>query len=188
MFTLDSLLQTYLTLASLLSRSAKTVLNLRDKKQKEIAIYVFIVMMIFTIFAVGKFTSLFHLSVRTSLVLTATLHPRLGSIFTASLIYSLDIVRVSFDEVRRGVIACYVDAAGSCSNCNCSLAEVEQDTCVSSEPQCPEWTSQDVSKIIQTQLKQSATLAAIFFIYAFSALRFGFGLRYSQAQYQIAYV
>jgi len=53
---------------------------------------------------------------------------------------------------------------------------------------CLEWTSQDVSKIIQTQLKQCATLAAICFIYAFSALRFGLDLRRAQSKYQIAYV
>jgi hypothetical protein len=35
--------------------SAKTVLNLRDKTHKEIAVYLFIMMMILTIFAVGKF-------------------------------------------------------------------------------------------------------------------------------------
>ena len=51
-----------------------------------------------------------------------------------------------------------------------------------------EWTSQDVARIIQTQLKQSATLAAIFFLYAFSALRFGFSLRGSVSKYEIDYV
>lgn len=51
-----------------------------------------------------------------------------------------------------------------------------------------EWTNQDVTRIIQTQLKQSATLAAIFFLYAFSALRFGFSLRLSVSRYEIDYV
>ncbi len=35
--------------------SAKTVLNLRDKTHKEIAVYLFIIMLILTIFAVGKY-------------------------------------------------------------------------------------------------------------------------------------
>ena len=35
------------------NRSAKTVLSLRDKKQKVIAIYLFIAMIFFTIIAVG---------------------------------------------------------------------------------------------------------------------------------------
>ncbi len=42
--------------------SAKTVLNLRDKTQKEIAVYVFIFMLILTIFAVGKFFLLTYLT------------------------------------------------------------------------------------------------------------------------------
>lgn len=111
------------------------------------------------------------------------------AIFTASLAYSLDIVKVELKDNFRGTIACYVDAVGSCSNCKC----LDDDTCIPEEGAeevviCPEWTSQDVSKIIQTQLKQSATLAAIFFIYAFSALRFGFVLCKAQSKYQIAYV
>jgi hypothetical protein len=112
-----------------------------------------------------------------------------GAIFIASLVYSLDIVRVSLRDPRRGNIACYVDASDSCTNC-CNLNPLAEDEreCNESEPQCPEWTSRDVSRVIQTQLKQSATLAAIFFIYAFSALRFGFDLRRSQSKYQIAYV
>ena len=54
--------------------------------------------------------------------------------------------------------------------------------------QCPEWTDSDILKVLQTQLKQSATLAAIFLIYAFSALRFGFILRSHVSRYQIEYV
>jgi len=110
------------------------------------------------------------------------------AIFTASLAYSLDIVKVELKDEFRGTIACYVDAVGSCSNCKCldeiCIPEVGEEKVVI----CPEWTSLDVSKIIQTQLKQSATLAAIFFIYAFSALRFGFVLCKAQSKYQIAYV
>jgi len=41
--------------------SAKTVLSLRDKKQKDIAIYLFIIMMIFTIGAVGKDLFISHI-------------------------------------------------------------------------------------------------------------------------------
>jgi len=51
-----------------------------------------------------------------------------------------------------------------------------------------EWQTGDVVRIIQTQLKQSASLAAIFFLYAFSALRFGFSLRASVSKYEIDYV
>ena len=110
----------------------------------------------------------------------------LGLIFTASLVYSLDIVKVTFEDNRRGIIACYVDSnSSSCTNCDCDEPEFY---CPPEARQCPEWTSRDVSRIVQTQLKQSVTLAAIFFIYAFSALRFGLDLRRSQIKYQIAYV
>ena len=51
-----------------------------------------------------------------------------------------------------------------------------------------EWANGDVVRIIQTQLKQSATLAAIFFLYAISALRFGFSLRLTVSSYEIDYV
>jgi hypothetical protein len=105
------------------------------------------------------------------------------AIFTASLAYSLDIVKVELKDDLRGTIACYVDAVGSCSNCKCLVEACSPEVVI-----CPEWTTQDVSKIMQTQLKQSATLAAIFFIYAFSALRFGFVLCKAQSKYQIAYV
>jgi len=83
-----------------------------------------------------------------------------------------------------------VDAADSCSNCECLNSDFEEGEgeCDMDIAMCPEWTSQDVSKIIQTQLKQCATLAAICFIYAFSALRFGLDLRRAQSKYQIAYV
>lgn len=128
--------------------------------------------------------------------------------------YTLNFVNI-FDEKNRGRIACYIDAAKSCTGC---CADDELCGGLISDQICPgtfnqnlcvphlisldlkriantflpcltlEWTSQDVSKIIQTQLKQSATLAAIFFLYAFSALRFGFSLRASVSKYEIDYV
>lgn len=145
--------------------SAKTVLNLRDKKQKVVAIYLFIIVMMFTIGAVC-------------------------ANFIASLGYSLSIVKVSLSDNVRGNIACLLDAVGSCSNCYCDEETINDGTCTFN-PEftvCPQWTSSDVSKIVQTQLKQSVSLAAIFFIYALSALQFGFSLRKAQSNYQIDYV
>jgi len=52
------------------------------------------------------------------------------------------------------------------------------------------WESarEDFRIVLLTQLKQSAALAAIFFLYAFSALRFGFTLQSQISRYQIDYV
>jgi len=141
--------------------SWKTVFSIRDKMHKKVAVYGFIVMMVLTIFAVA-------------------------SIFTASLIFSLNIAPVDFDDENRGIIACFIDAANSCTCCDDDNGD---DVVVTNcDKKCPEWTTQDVARIIQTQLKQSATLAAIFVLYAFSALRFGFSLRTAVSKYEIDYV
>lgn len=158
--------------------SSKTVLNTRDKAQKQIAVYVFIGMVILTIFAVG-------------------------AIFIASLIYSVSLVDIGFTDNQRGSIACYVDAVDSCSNCNETITTLqEKPGCNQTEigflgekeiPSddcriCPEWAKGDVVTIMQTQMKQSATLASIFLIFALRSLRFGFVLRSAMARYEIDYV
>ena len=56
------------------------------------------------------------------------------------------------------------------------------------ELRCPEWTLDEVTKVLQSQLKQSATLAAIFIVYAVAVLRFGFVLRGHLSKYEIDYV
>ena len=104
-------------------------------------------------------------------------------VFAASLVFSVDLVDYGISDEERGSIACYVDTANSCTNCYPNDEGWDP-----TEPQCPEWTLDDVVKVLQTQLKQSATLAAIFLIYAFSALRFGFVLRSHVSRYQIEYV
>ena len=76
-------------------------------------------------------------------------------------------------------IACGVDTADSCSNCDGSIEGMDL---------CPEWNLDDVTRVLQTQTKGSATLAIIFFLYSFSALRFGFVLRKHVTMYQIDYV
>eukprot|EP00978_Attheya_sp_CCMP212_P004547 scaffold9919_cov55-Attheya_sp.AAC.1 len=129
------------------------VLNSRAKKQKQIVVYMFIATMVCTVFSVA-------------------------AIFVASLIYSINLVDVPLTDRLRGDIACYIDSAQSCTQCN-NLDGLQE---------CPEWSDDDVIKVIQTQLKQSATLAAIFLLYAFSSLRFGFVLRSHISRYQIDYV
>jgi len=138
--------------------SAYSVLNSRDKQHKQIAVSLFIATMLLTIFI-------------------------LVVIFAASLVFSVDLVDYGISKEERGRIACYIDTANSCTNCY-----PRDDFWDPEEPRCPEWTNDDILKVLQTQLKQSATLAAIFLIYAFSALRFGFVLRSHVSRYQIEYV
>jgi hypothetical protein len=85
---------------------------------------------------------------------------------------------VGLKEGQRARIACSIDTVDSCTLCGNRLGLTE----------CPEWSTEDVFKVLQTQLKQSATLAAIFLVYSLGALRFGFVLRKHVRQYQIDYV
>ena len=139
--------------------SGYSVLNSRDKQHKKIAVSLFITTIILTIFFVG-------------------------AILAASVVFSVDIVDYGINDDDRGQIACSVDTANSCTNC----FDKNDINNRNEMRQCPEWTDSDILKVLQTQLKQSATLAAIFLIYAFSALRFGFILRSHVSRYQIEYV
>ena len=98
-------------------------------------------------------------------------------IFATSVFHSVTIVDVPLDDNQRGKAACNISAP-TCSYCGNTVGERE----------CPEWTHDDVLSVIRTQLKQSATLAAIFLIYSMGALRFGFVLRKHIRMYQIDYV
>ena len=108
-----------------------------------------------------------------------------AAVFVASIIYSLNIVSVPFEDDARGAIACVVAATTSeCSNCpplNTTLYGLNDTV-------CPEWAWEDVLRVIQTQLKSSAIMGGIFLIYALSALRFGFTLRSHINAYEIEYV
>jgi hypothetical protein len=100
----------------------------------------------------------------------------LATLFVSSLILSAELIESPIDESDRGTIACYVDGGGTCTQCGETGRE------------CPEWTLEEVTNILRTQLKQSATIAAIFFLYSISVLRFGFVLRKHLSMYQIDYV
>lgn len=100
-------------------------------------------------------------------------------IFGASISYSVALVDIPINPTQKDDISCGVDTADSCSNCDLHLPD---------QPKCPEWTLEDVTAVLQTQTKGSATLAVIFFLYSFSALRFGFVLRKHVTMYQIDYV
>lgn len=102
----------------------------------------------------------------------------LGTIFSVSIALSVNLVGYDLGDDLRGTVACAIDTVNSCSLCNNS----------SDDRECPEWTEGEVVKILQTQLKQSATFAAIVLIYSFGSLRFGFVLLKHISVYQIDYV
>jgi hypothetical protein len=108
------------------------------------------------------------------------------ALFTTSLIYSSSIVDFGINEERRGEIACDADLAESCTQCHPPDGDSTQPD--EQYKKCPEWTSSDVKIILLAQLKQSAALAAIFFMYAVSALRFGILQKHHVSRYQIDYV
>lgn len=139
--------------------SYKTVLDVRDKMHKQLSVYAFIGMIVVAIIS-------------------------LGSIFIASLLHSVDLVYIDLDEKLRATIACYVGTVNSCTNCEALTSNI---TLHVSEI-CTEWNREDVLKIMQTQLKQSASLAAIMLMYALTALRFGFRLKSIVSSYEVDYV
>jgi uncharacterized membrane protein YidH (DUF202 family) len=100
----------------------------------------------------------------------------LATIFATCIGFSVSFVDVPISESERGDIACFLENSRSCTRCE---EEVNR---------CPEWSKEDVTKVIQTQAKASASLAAMLMLYAFSALRFGIGLRTATRLYQIEYV
>jgi hypothetical protein len=102
----------------------------------------------------------------------------LGTIFVASILFSANLLVAPIDESQRGEVACTVDRNQTCTQCDA----------LSASDQCPEWSLEEVTTILQAQLKQSATLAAIFILYAVSVLRFGVTLRKHLSLYQIDYV
>lgn len=103
----------------------------------------------------------------------------LAAIFIGSILLAASLINSPIDEKERGVVACQVDRGTSCTMC---AEEVD------AADRCPEWSLDEVTKIIQTQLKQSATLGAIFILYAISVLRFALTLRKHLSLYQIDYV
>ena len=101
----------------------------------------------------------------------------IASLFVASFVLSGVLIQMPIDDAARRKVACGIDDNVSCTGCNGELPG-----------QCPEWEIEDVTRILQTQLKQSATVAAILILYAISVLRFGFVLRKHLSMYQIDYV
>lgn len=102
----------------------------------------------------------------------------LATLFVVCLIFSVELVATPIGEVSRGSIACYLDDGVSCTQCEDSTEA----------NRCPEWTLEEVTNILQTQLKLSATISAIFFLYSIRLLRYGFVLSKHLSAYEIDYV
>lgn len=98
----------------------------------------------------------------------------LATIFVASIVWSANLDLTRRD---RGDIACVLKGT-DCTNCDEFAPGVR----------CPEWSLDDLYRIVQTQLKQSATLASIFILYAVNVFIYGVVLRRHLANYQIEYV
>jgi hypothetical protein len=110
----------------------------------------------------------------------------LATIFVGSLYFSGKLLVTGIKDEIRGEIACIMDKGVSCTNCPDGNVFIPGDF-IPGEV-CLEWTMDEVIQMLQTQFKQSATLAAIFIVYSISVLRFGFVLRKHLAMYQIDYV
>jgi len=96
------------------------------------------------------------------------------TIFIASILWSY---RMELTESERGDIACDIKNS-QCTGCDEIIGE----------NRCPEWSFEDITNIKRRQLKQSATLAAIFFLYDINVMMHGLNLRKHLSMYQIDYV
>ena len=101
----------------------------------------------------------------------------LTTIFSACIAFSLSLEEFGITNELRGDIACFIDQSGSCTECEGSV-----------NFRCPEWSKDDVTRIIQTQAKSGASLAAIFLIYASGCLRYGLNQRTHISNYMIEFV
>jgi hypothetical protein len=119
------------------------------------------------------------LAVNFFLIIIAVVFILLVWIVGGSIAFSISLVENPLSEEVRGNIACFLDQANTCTAC-------DQDP--SDSIRCPEWTTDDVTKVLQSQAKSSASFAAIFLLYALSAMQFGFSTRGYIRLYQIDYV
>ena len=98
------------------------------------------------------------------------------AIFSTSIAFSFSLEQIPMSDAQRGSIACFIDQSGSCTRCEENVNR------------CPEWSKGEVTQILQNQTKASASLAAIFIVYAGSNLRHAFNLRSHIMNYEIDYV
>ena len=110
------------------------ILNTRDKRTKNCAATLFLIIMLFTLVVVGKllWKDSPHLLDFCCLTLVLSLL-RTATIFVQSILLSSNIVDVDIDDQLRGELACSI-AQSSCSFCYNEDGKRE----------CPEWDDSDV--------------------------------------------
>lgn len=96
------------------------------------------------------------------------------TIFLASIVWSHTL---NLSEEERGNIACDMNNS-QCTGCDSEIGR----------NRCPEWSFEDITDVVQRQLKQSATMAAIFILYDVNVMMHGLNLRKHLSMYQIDYV
>lgn len=99
-------------------------------------------------------------------------------VLITSIYYSFRLVKNDLTEDQRGALACAAGTTETCTNCN----DLE------SGPVCPQWTLDQVTRVLQAQVRQIITLAGMFLLYAISSIRFGFIMRKHLILYEIDYV
>ena len=111
----------------------------------------------------------------------------LALMFSFCIVFSLSLTDEPISDSNRGQLACHIDQSGSCTQCN---ENIDDDT-VAPFPlyeQCPEWSMDDVTRIIQSQTKAGATLAAICLLYSVGSIRYGIAMQKHISDYLIEYV
>ena len=98
------------------------------------------------------------------------------TIIMASFLWSRNL---SLTDRQRGAIACTMNGS-QCTNCD--------DPDLPPDLVCPEWSFEEITRIVRRQLNQSAFMAAIFILYDLNVMVHGFNLRKNLSMYQIDYV
>ena len=112
----------------------------------------------------------------------------MATIFASCIVESFFLGGSVSDSVR-GQIACSIDQSGSCTYCTDDLVALNHTVPnVAPEDQCPEWSTDYVVRILQSQAKSGANLAVICMLYAIGAFRYGLTVRKHIINYKIAYV
>jgi len=96
-------------------------------------------------------------------------------IFVGSIYLSSYLRGATVPDNARGSFACAVDKGRSCTMCDASSG------------QCPEWTSNDVLRVLRSQTKASASLSGIYLIYTWKIIQFGVNLWKVNQSYQIGF-
>jgi len=87
------------------------------------------------------------------------------------------MIKSDVNDKARGNLACLDDDANSCTCCDCEGPE-----------KCPEWTSEDVTRVLQSSMKTAIVLSTILFMYAIATLQYGLELKHHISKYEIDYV